>query len=128
MLKASLPSWVAGQLSPSMEVVAGQRTVVKIYIHHTTSTRKTRKTIVDLLDAEQPVMVQVDMGFLPDIDFDGEEYHFGGLVVVLCGYDLETEQVLIANRDGLYPISHADLVKARSSTFKPPPQEGLGHL
>jgi len=66
-------------------------------------------------------MVQVDMGFLPYFDLP-EGYHFGGHVVVVCGYDPETRQVLIADRDEeLYPVSMEDLEKARGSTHKPFP-------
>lgn len=119
------PPFLGGRTSPkpSMEAVAGQRTGVKIEIHHTASPLKARQTLLDMLSAGQPVMLQVDMGFLPYFDFGGEQYHFGGHVVVACGYDAETEQVLIAERDALYPVPMANLEKARGSTFKPfPPQ------
>jgi len=62
------------------------------------------------------------MGFLPYFDFGGEEYHFGYHTVVAAGYEPETRQVLLADRDSeLYPISWEDLAKARGSTFKPFP-------
>jgi hypothetical protein len=111
-----------GMPKPSMEVIAGQRTGVDIQARTTTSARKARKTLLEMLDAGQPVMVQCDMGFLPYFDFGGEEYHFGGHVVVACGYDPETDRVLIADRDGEpQPVSMADLEKARGSTYKPFP-------
>lgn len=67
-------------------------------------------------------MLQCDMGFLPYFDFEGQEYHFGGHVVVACGVDHEARQVLIADRDEeLHPVSLNDLAKARNSTFKPFP-------
>ena len=64
-------------------------------------------------------MIHVDMGFLSYFDLpDG--YHFGGHVIVVAGYDPETRQVLIADRDEeLHPVSLEDLEKARGSTFKP---------
>jgi hypothetical protein len=104
-----------------MEEIAGQRTGVKIEPHTTSSARKARRTLLEMLDAGQPVMIQCDMGYLPYFDFGGSEYHFGGHVVVACGYDPETEQVLVADRDGLYPVSMEDLEKARGSTHKPFP-------
>jgi hypothetical protein len=111
-----------GMPKPSMEQIAGQRTGVGIEMLTTTSTRKARKTLLDTLEGGQPVMVQCDMGFLPYFDFGGQEYHFGGHVVVICGYDPATEQVLVADRDEtLHPVSMADLEKARSSTHKPFP-------
>jgi len=117
------PPFLGGRASPkpSMEEVAGQRTGVKIQIHRTDSARKARQVLLEMLAASQPVMLQVDMGFLPYFDFGGKEYHFGGHVVVACGYDPASELVLIAERDNLYPVPLADLEKARGSTFKPFP-------
>ncbi len=117
------PPFLGGRTSPSpsMEEVAGQRTGVKIEIHRTASSRKARQSLIGMLAAGQPVMVGVDMGFLPYFDFGGEEYHFGGHDVVVCGYDAATEQVLIAERDALHPVSMTDLEKARGSTFQPFP-------
>jgi hypothetical protein len=111
-----------GMPKPSMEEIAGQRTGVDIQARATTSARKARKTLLEMLGAGQPVMIQCDMGFLPYFDFGGEEYHFGGHAVVVCGYDQETDRVLIADRDPeLHPVPMADLEKARGSTYKPFP-------
>jgi hypothetical protein len=105
-----------------MEEIAGQRTGVVIQPHTTTSARKARKTLLEMLDAGQPVMVQCDMGFLPYFHFGGEEYHFGGHVVVVCGYDSTSDQVLIADRDEeLHPVPMEDLERARGSTYRPFP-------
>ncbi|MFZ6027415.1 MAG: BtrH N-terminal domain-containing protein [Chloroflexota bacterium] len=117
------PPFLGGRASPrpSMEAIAGQRTGVRIEAHSTSSTRRARQSMLALLEAAQPVMLQVDMGFLPYFDFGGEEYHFGGHAVVACGYDAQSSQVLIAERDGVYPVAMPDLEKARGSTFKPFP-------
>ena len=94
----------------------------KITSQATTSARKAGKTLLEMLDAGQPVMLQCDMGFLPYFDFGGEEYHFGGHVVVVCGYDPASDQVLVADRDeDLHPVSMEDLERARGSTYKPFP-------
>jgi len=107
---------------PYLEEVAGRRTGVKIEFHTTSSARKARKTLLEMLEAGQPVMIQCDMGFLPYFDFGETDYHFGWHVVVVCGYDPETDQVLIADRDKeLHPVSMEDLQKARGSTYKPFP-------
>ena len=113
-----------GSPKPSIEEIAGQRTGVVIELHTTSSARKARQTLLEMLDAGQPVMLQVDMGFLPYFDFGGTEYHFGGHAVVACGYDPATDQVLLADRDeALHPVPMEDLEKARGSTYKPfPPQ------
>jgi hypothetical protein len=121
--KGQLP-FIGGRAAPkpSVEEIAGLRTGVQITPHTTSSARKAEATLIELLEAETPVMLQVDMGFLPYFDFGGEEYHFGGHAIVACGYDAETGQVLIADRGAkLDPVSMEDLAKARNSKFKPFP-------
>jgi hypothetical protein len=109
-----------------MERTAGRRTGVAVELHTTSSARKARQALLEMLDAGQPVMIGCDMGFLPYFDFGGAEYHFGGHVVVVCGYDPDTDQVLVADRDAeLHPLSMADLEKARGSTYKPFPPRNL---
>lgn len=122
------PPFLGGRTAPkpSMETVAGQRTGVKVEIHRTTSSRKARQTMLDLLAAGQPVMLQVDMGFLPYFDFGGQEFHFGGHVVVACGYDPDTEQILIAEGEKFHPVSFADLGRARGSICPFPPKNAWG--
>jgi hypothetical protein len=97
---------------------------VGIELIHTSSTPKAEKGLLELLEAGQSVMLQVDMGYLPYFDFDGQEYHFGGHLVVAAGYDPETQEVLIADRDlELHPVSWDALAQARGSNYKPfPPQ------
>jgi len=104
-----------------LEKVTGRHTGVVVESYTTSSVRKAERTLLEMLDAGQPVMILCDMGFLPYFDFGDTDYHFGGHAVVVCGYDAETRQVLIADRDGLYPISMEDLKKARGSTYKPFP-------
>ena len=110
---------------PSMEEIAGLRTGVAVKLHTTNSPRKARQALLDSLTIGQPIMLGVDMGFLPYFDFGGQEYHFGGHVIVVCGYDPELEQVLIADRDGLHPVSLVALEEARGSIFKPFPPHNL---
>ena len=114
-----------GLPKPSMEELAGQRTGVKIELHTTSSNRKARQALLEMLEAGQPVMIMVDMGFLPYFDFGGAEYHFGGHAIVICGYDEPSQQVLVADRDGLHPVPLEVLERARSSRFKPFPPHNL---
>jgi len=108
------------------EPLAGERTGVEIRAHTTSSARKAERALLEMLEAGQPVMIHCDMGFLPYFDFGGQEYHFGAHVVVVCGYDPATEQVLVADRDAeLYPVSMEALAKARGSTYKPFPPRHL---
>jgi len=104
-----------------LEKTTGRRTGVVVESYTTSSARKAERTLLEMLDAGQPVMIQCDMGFLPYFDFGDKEYHFGGHAIVVAGYDPETRQVLIADRDGLHPVSMDDLEKARGSTYKPFP-------
>jgi hypothetical protein len=104
-----------------LERTAGRRTGVRIEAHRTASARRAEAAVLDLLESGEPVMVQLDMGFLPYFRFP-KEYHFGGHVVVLAGYDSDTRQAIVADRDGeLHPVSLERLAKARGSHFKPFP-------
>jgi Domain of unknown function (DUF4872)/Butirosin biosynthesis protein H, N-terminal len=106
---------------PGMEELVGQRMGIKIVSHLTSSPRKANQALLEQLELGLPIMLQVDMGCLPYFDFGGQEYHFGGHVVVACGYDQASQQILIADRDGVHPVPFADLERARSSAFKPFP-------
>lgn len=105
-----------------LEKAVGRRTGVLVNTFRTESTARAEADLLEKLRADQPVMLVLDMGFLPYFDFRGEEYHFGQHVVVACGYDQESGQVLIADRDAkLHPVSLADLAKARNSRYQPFP-------
>ena len=105
-----------------LEVTAGRRTGVRVGKHYTGSAKKAEKTLLEMLEAGQPVMMNVDMGFLPYFTDLPEDFHFGGHVIAIGGYDAETRQVLVADRDEpLHPVSLDDIAKARGSTFKPFP-------
>ena len=109
-----------------MEKAAGRCTGVQVELLHTNSAARAEKTLLEKLSAGQPVMLMLDMGFLPYFDFGGQEFHFGGHAVAACGYDPAAGQVLIADRDEpLHPVSLEALAKARGSTYQPfPPQHG----
>jgi len=118
------PPFIGGRANArgEFEPLVGQRTGVIIEAYRTSSAAKAKRTLLAMLAAGQPAMLHVDMGFLPYFDFGGSEYHFGGHVVVACGYDAESDQVLIADRDlALHSVPMEVLEKARGSTFKPFP-------
>ena len=105
-----------------LEITAGRRTCVRVEKHYTGSAKKAEKALLEMLEAGQPVMMNVDMGFLPYFTDLPEDFHFGGHVIAVGGYDAETRQVLVADRDKpLHPVSLDDIAKARGSTFKPFP-------
>jgi hypothetical protein len=104
-----------------LEIISGRRTGVRVEKHYTGSARKAEKSLLAMLEAGEPVMIVVDMGFLPYFDLP-EDYHFGGHVVALGGFDPETREVLVADRDQpLHPVAWEELAKARGSKFKPFP-------
>lgn len=106
-----------------LETTVGRRTGVRVESHTTASARKAQGGLQELLNANEPVFVYLDMGFLPYLGLpDG--YHFGAHTVVVAGHDPQTNEVLVADRDPeLHPVSQDALEKARGSKFKPfPPQ------
>jgi hypothetical protein len=109
-----------------LEKTVGRRTGVQALTFRTNSASKAEKRLLELLQAGQPVMLILDMGYLPYFDFGGEEFHFGYHVVAACGYDPASQEVLVADRDEpLHAVPLAALRQARGSTYKPfPPQHG----
>ena len=104
-----------------LEKTAGRRTGVTAMSHATASARTAQDALRALLEAGEPVMVYLDMGFLPYFDLP-EDYHFGGHVVVVAGYDPDTGRVLVADRDKqLHPVEWDALERARGSQYKPFP-------
>ena len=105
-----------------MEKAVGRCTGVKVELHHTESAPRAEKVLLELLESGQPAMLALDMGFLPYFDFQGQEYHFGGHVIVVSGLDLTHHQVLIADRDQpLHPVTLEALAQARGSHYQPFP-------
>ncbi len=118
------PPFLGGraQPKPSMEEIAGSRTGVGIRRKSSSSDAASERSLLAELEADRPVMLQVDMGFLPYFDFGGKEYHFGGHVVVACGRDATAGEYLVADREGpLHAVSGSALAAARSSRFRPFP-------
>ncbi len=104
-----------------LEKTAGRRTGVAVESHATSSTSKAQATLRELLEAGEPVLVYLDMGLLPYFELP-EDYHFGGHVVVVAGYDPDTGRVLVADRDReLHPVEWDVPEKARSLAYKPFP-------
>ena len=102
-----------------LEITAGRRTGVAVEAHTTGSARRAQEALRASLEAGEPVMVYLDMGFLPYFDLP-EGYHFGAHVVVVAGYDAATGRVLLADRDPkLHPVDWDVLEQARGSAHKP---------
>jgi hypothetical protein len=104
-----------------LEIDTGRRSGVQVERFVTKSIKKATAALRGSMDEEQPMMIHVDMGYLPYFDLP-DDYHFGQHVVVVAGMDSGGEVVLLADRDGeLHPISMEDLERARSSTYQPFP-------
>jgi uncharacterized protein DUF4872/butirosin biosynthesis protein H-like len=104
-----------------LEKTAGRRTGVAVTSRSTSSTRVAQAELRKVLEAGEPALLYVDMGFLPYFDLP-PDYHFGGHVVVAAGYDPPTGRVLIADRDReLHPVDWDVLEAARGSRFRPFP-------
>jgi len=108
-----------------LERLAGRRTGVVVTPHTTASARKGETELVADLSAGVPAMLQVDMGLLPYFDFPAD-YHFGGHVIAVVGYDPAARTVLVCDRDTrVHPVSLETLSAARGSPFQPfPPRNG----
>ncbi len=108
----------------------GERTGVAIEKRSTSSTAKAEKSLIEMLNNQEPVMMFVDMGFLPCFDF-GEDYHFGGHTHVVGGFN-GRDRVLVSEMDPegtelkkgfFYEMSLEQLARARGSKFKPFPPD-----
>lgn len=106
-----------------LEKTVGRRTGVEVESHFTSSRRKAESALLEMLENGVPVMVYLDMGFLPYLNLP-EGYHFGAHSIAVVGYDSETRMVLAGDRDDTFhAISLDTLEEARGSAFKPfPPQ------
>lgn len=104
-----------------LERTTGRRTGVRVETVCTGSARKAEAALLELLASGEPVMIVCDMGFLPYFDLP-EDFHFGGHVVVVAGYDPESRMALVADRDEqLHPVSLDCIALSRGSKFKPFP-------
>jgi hypothetical protein len=110
------------QPKPSMEEIASSRLGVRVERKTPSSDAAAEKGLLAELGSGRPVMLQVDMGYLPYFDFGGQDYHFGGHVIAVCGRDSSSGAFLVADREGpLHPVSASALAAARSSRYKPFP-------
>ncbi|MFC1995312.1 BtrH N-terminal domain-containing protein [Chloroflexota bacterium] len=128
--KGTLPFLGGRDNNNNFHVDIGERTGVAISKQSTSSAVKAEKALIEMLNNQQPVMMFVDMGFLPCFNF-GADYHFGGHTHVVCGFDGAKTALIsemdpkdtVLKRGFTYEISLEQLAKARGSTYKPfPPQ------
>jgi hypothetical protein len=107
-----------------LEVDTGLRTGVQVGVYMTDSRKKAEQQLISLLNHDEPVMLQVDMGFLPYFDFPGD-FHFGGHVVVACGLDPDAGTVLVADREA---AARGPSALRRGPRFAVPAAQHVVHL
>ena len=85
-----------------------------------TSTDKAWEESKKLLHQNQPLILKVDLGYLPYFEEEGD-IHFGGHAITLAGYDEEMGIAYIGDTDheGFQEISIEKLKEARSSEHGP---------
>ncbi|MFX1297500.1 MAG: DUF4872 domain-containing protein, partial [Promethearchaeota archaeon] len=73
-----------------------------------------------LINQDIPLILQVDLGYLPYFEEEGE-LHFGGHTITLAGYDEELGVAYVADSefDGFQKIKIEQLKKGRNSEFGP---------
>lgn len=96
---------------------------------------KILQTTKKMIDTDHPVLVYVDMPYLPYLSLNTDS-HFGGHAIVIFGYDDEQEVFYVSDRDNSdFPIdtpkgsiaenyhlvSYMQMQKARTSTARPFP-------
>lgn len=106
-----------------------RRTGIHIVEHETGSPARAEREMLRMLDAGQPVCLYADMAYLTYMGLP-EDAHFGGHLIVVAGYDLAAQQVLIADTEpnmtgtktgGFYTLSLKQLALARASKYQPFP-------
>ncbi|HEC37575.1 hypothetical protein LCGC14_1090830 [marine sediment metagenome] len=85
-----------------------------------TSANKGWEEAIKLIDENVPLILRIDMGFLPYYEFK-EDYHFGGHTITLAGYDNERNIAFVGDTDheGFQEVSIEKLKNGRSSTYGP---------
>ncbi len=74
-----------------------------------------------MIDQDIPLILKVDMAYLPYFQLEEGEIHFGGHAITLVGYDENKGIVLVgeSNLEGFQEVPIEDLKKCRSSDFGP---------
>lgn len=71
-----------------------------------------------LIDQDIPLILRIDIGYLPFYEFD-QEFHFGGHTITLAGYDEEKGVAYVGDTEyeGFQEVQINMLKKGRSSEF-----------
>ncbi len=82
--------------------------------------QKAQELLKYYIDRDIPVLIQTDIYYL---DYYNSSTHFPGHIVVVWGYDDETQRFYVSDTgfEGLRVVSYESMQKARSSTARPYP-------
>jgi hypothetical protein len=85
-----------------------------------TSANKAWEESKKLIDQDIPLILKVDLGYLPYFEEEGD-IHFGGHAITLCGYDEERGIAFVGDTDliGFQEVNIEKLKEARSSEYGP---------
>lgn len=127
---------VSGRTKPfEFENKLAERLNIHIKCKTNSSYQRVFEKTIRLLDDNNPVLIYVDMPYLDYLNLD-DNNHFGGHAVVLFGYNNETEQFYISDRDNsdnpirtakgnisedYHLVNYKQVEKARSSKHRPFP-------
>ena len=107
-------------------IAAGKRLGARVTVMETASAKKGYQELKALIDSGEPVVVYLDMAYLPYFALPAEA-HFGGHSCVVFGLDEDKDMVHIYDRSrNPVTVRLADLARARGSKFPPfPPKHRL---
>jgi len=97
----------------------------------TRSKKRAWERAKELIDNDLPVLLQVDMAYLDYMSIPKDGEHFGGHIIVFCGYDEEKGEAYLADSkfEGLQVVPLESLAQARDSRYKPfPPRNSWYEL
>jgi hypothetical protein len=85
-----------------------------------TSADKAWEESKKLIDQDIPLILKVDLGYLPYFEEEGD-IHFGGHTITLCGYDEEMEIAFVGDTEFIdfQEIAIEKLKQARNSEYGP---------
>jgi hypothetical protein len=95
---------------------------LNITLNHFTSKKAEEgwQRLKNRLETNIPSVIDIDMGFLgyQKKDLPSEDFHFGGHTIAVCGYDSQTESVLVTDThfSDVLQVPVAELSAGRNST------------
>lgn len=129
---------ISGRTKPlDFEHKLAENMGIQITVHKTSSIKKANKRLNELIAANQPTMIYVDMAMLSFLNMP-KDAHFGGHSIVVFGLNDEEECAYISDRDGkdnplnvngiivdddFHKVPLEELALARNSKYGPFPAE-----